>query len=194
MAPPSSKSPASQASIDWLRVREVAGQAFDRAKFFYFADAARHPEMMTALARLVANIREYAVASPQELKPLWEKLRESPTIVDLLMDVTAEIALLTGYAFADMAALYAKATHAAVPRSIVGDQMVAATNNITDGGFLDSVANEGDFRALLTDNPWLLTVLVLKQIGKFNPMQAVAPRSGSPLAPLAEPVAADPLQ
>jgi hypothetical protein len=161
--------------IDWLRVREVAGNAFDRAKFFYFADGERHPEMMLALAREVSKLREYAIADPAELRPFWDTLRESQTIVDLLMDVTAEVTLLTGYAYNDLAMQYAKATHAAIPRTVNADQLYAASSNITDAAFLDSVAREDHFRMLLSSNPWLLIVLVLKQIGKFNAIQPARP-------------------
>jgi hypothetical protein len=152
---------------EWQNVRAIVSQAFERAVFFYFIDSAQRPSHVMVLMELVTMMREYTLTR-SDLAVVWEKLRENKQQLDLVLDVTSELALMTGLDLATLAKWYAKAVHAAIPREFKDNRWIAAPYNATDNAFLESVAEEKHLADILTSNPWALTLLIMKQAGVFS--------------------------
>jgi hypothetical protein len=151
---------------EWQSVRDIATTAFERGVLFYLADKEKRGEQILDLFDLIASIREYALTR-DDLVVVWDKLRQNTLMLDLLLFVTGEISLNSDMGFQQLAKLLANSVHAVIPRSLKDGKWWAGTHNATDSAFLESVSEENQLALILTDNPWALTLLILKRSGIF---------------------------
>jgi hypothetical protein len=152
---------------EWQNVRTIVASAFDRAVYFYFVDPANRPKHVMELMRIASLMREYTLTS-RDLIDIWSQLRQDQLNLDVLMDVTGELALLSPLDIPTLAKQFAKAVHAAIPREFKDNRWISASHNATDPAFLESVAEERQLADALTSNPWALTLLIMKQAGIFT--------------------------
>jgi len=169
MSTPSKSQPhASRSSIDWPFVRTTLGEVFERARLFHHPDAMLRQQATLFLMTVASGLREYALALPEDIKPIWELLRNDTQTLDMLLDVTGEVLLLTGYTVPELAAPYADAVHAAIPRINRNGTPTIPAETMSDTGFLESIAQPEELATLLAANPWLLTILLLKHTGHLS--------------------------
>lgn len=168
MAPP--KTPSTEVATplngEWQSVRDIATTAFERGVMFYLLDTSKRAEQVLTLLDLIASLREYALTK-DDLVVVWDKLRQNTLTMDLILFVTGEIQLNSGKSFSELAKPLAVSVHAVIPRSLKEGKWWASAHNATDAAFLESVSEENQLAAILTDNPWALTLLILKRCGIF---------------------------
>lgn len=165
-------------AIDWPAVCTLLEKAFDRAILGYHPDQKSRENAILNLMTMSASLRDYAISSKEDLVPLWNDLRHNAQTVDLIMELTSELLMNSGYTIVEMAAVYADAVHNAMPRSVQNGKMVLFEDTIADDYFMDSLATRDDFFKILTINPWVLTMLLLKRSGKFNMFRVAAQNDG----------------
>lgn len=151
---------------EWQSVRDITTTAFERGVMFYLADTAKRAEQVLEILDLIASLREYALTR-DDLAVIWDKLRQNTLTLDLILFVTGEIHLNSSMSFHQLARSLAAAIHSAIPRYMKEGKWTASANNATDTAFLESVAEENQLALILTDNPWALTLLILKRCGIF---------------------------
>ncbi len=155
-------------TIDWTAIRHIAGESFDRAKLFYHPATASRVEAIGQFMILASGLREYALATADDLVQVWQEIRKNTNTLDMLLDVTSEIVLLSGVSVHDLAMAYGTAIHAAIPRDPKGQAFKLFEESAFDESFMESVGGANECINLLAANPWLLTLLILKHTGHLS--------------------------
>lgn len=166
MAKPPSADAATPLQGEWPSVRDIATTAFERGVMFYLADTTKRAAQLLELVDLIASMREYALTR-EDLVAVWDRLRQNTLTLDLTLFVTGEIHLNSEKSFQQLARSLATSVHAVIPRSQKDGKWWAGAYNATDAAFLESVSEEGQLASILADNPWALTLLILKRCGIF---------------------------
>lgn len=151
---------------DWPWIFEVTKNAFDRAQYFHFPDSDRRIRATLGLMNLMLAVREYAIITAEDIRPIWAQLRSDTGLLDFLLNVTADLYLETGLTVHDVAAAVAKAIHCAIPRNAAGE--VVMVDTVYDAPFAESVGTVKELVGILDLHPWLLTLLILKRSGRLN--------------------------
>jgi hypothetical protein len=175
MAPPKSAAPTASATpIDWIKVRTLVAEAYERSIFFHHPTTEGRFKATLDLMQIASGICEYVIALPEDLREVWTILRSEEHTLDAIMDTTSDMLLLTGYTVEELARPYAATIHAALPRDASTGVARPYKESISDQGFMESIATPEELGNLLVVNPWILTILILKRSGRLNLIRSVS--------------------
>jgi hypothetical protein len=164
----SKRTPPAATGLDWLWVYDTAIDIFDGSIYFYFPDTERRAEMVLLLMQLTSSIREYAITTRDDVQPIWDKLREQQTLLDLVFYITGELFLVTGLSAEELIDPIVKSIHACVPRSDTTSALMYSDSSTLDESFVESLGQASELRDVLQANPWLLMLFILRRSGRMN--------------------------
>jgi hypothetical protein len=169
-------SPASN-DFDWAKIFDIASATFERARLLHHPDTRKRFDCTRELMQMAAGLREYALAGPEDVVQAWMTLRKDTAAIDILLETMSEILLLTNYPLDKMAEAYARKVHEVVP--VWTQQQPLAT----DPAFQESLGTATELKDLLTRNPWLFTILLLRRSGKLSLLRRIEEAAASMPAP-----------
>lgn len=170
---------APNVAVSWGQLLSASAEIFDRYRFFYYPiPTATDPAWMESFGRLItiaSSLREYTIASKEDLIEAWDRLREDRQLLDLILSVTGDILIETNWAVDEIAKKLVDAIR--LPISSNDYSMV-------DDAFQGSLGERGELLKIFIANPWFMTLFLLRRSGKLNLTRPITtPPAAAPETP-----------